>query len=89
MANFDTSATKRQSVQKANNVLANIQAVYAAMKIVQTLMTLYQAGTDPTLNAAVNALFTAAERTEITAMLGGINTLVTDWETNHAGALQQ
>jgi hypothetical protein len=88
MANFDTSASKRQSVQRANNLLANIQATYNAMKIVQGLMTLYQSGSDPVFNAAVNALFTVAERTEIAAMLTGINPLVTDWETNHPAALQ-
>lgn len=89
MATFDGSTVKRQSVHKANNVLANIQAVYEAMKIVQALMTLYQAGTDATFNAAVNALFSSAERTEIAQMLSGVNTLVTDWEANHANALQQ
>jgi hypothetical protein len=89
MANFDNSTTQHQSVQKANGVLPNIHAVYDAAKIVQTLMALYQAGTDATYNAAVNALFSAAERNELNQMLNGINSLVADWETNHAGALQR
>jgi hypothetical protein len=88
MANFDTSTSKRQSVQRANNLLANIQSAYNAMKIVQGLMTLYQSSSDPVFNAAVNALFTVAERTEIAAMLTGVNTLVTDWESNHSAAIQ-
>lgn len=88
MANFDTTATKHAAVQKANTLLPNIQAVYQAMKIVQTSMALYTAGTDATFNAAVNALFSSNERTELGQMLSGINTLVTDWETNHMGALQ-
>ncbi len=88
MANFDTSATKNAAVRKANNVLPNIQAVYQAMLVVQTSMALYTAGTDATFNAAVNALFNASERTELGQMLAGINTLVTDWENNHMGALQ-
>lgn len=89
MANFDTSVAKRQSVQKANNLLPNVHAVYEAMKIVQSLMSLYQAGTDTTYNAAVNAIFSASERTELGQMLAGVNTLATDWETNHAAALQE
>lgn len=89
MANFDNSSIQHQSVHKANNVLANVQAVYSAAKIVQTLLALYQAGTDTTYNAAVNALFSQSERSELGAMLTSINSLVSDWETNHSGALQQ
>lgn len=89
MANFDTSATKAASVKKASNILPNVHAVYEAMKIVQALMALYQAGTDATFTAAVNNLFNQSERTELGQMNAGITTLVTDWETNHAGALQQ
>ncbi len=89
MANFDTSADKSKSVKRANNLLANVQTVYEAMKVVQGLMTLYQANTDTTFNAAINALFSSSERTELGQMTTGINTLVTDWETNHSGALQQ
>lgn len=88
MTNFDGSMTKRNAVQRANNVLANVQAVYQSMLIVQASMALYTAGTDTVFNAAVNALFSTGERTELGQMLAGINTLVTDWETNHMGALQ-
>lgn len=88
MANFDASQARHAAVQKANTLLPNVQAVYQQMKIVQTSMALYQAGADPTFNAAVNALFSSSERTELGQMLAGINTLVTDWETNHMGALQ-
>lgn len=41
------------------------------------------AGTDPTLNAAFNALFTAAERTELAAMIAQLQTLKADWEVTH------
>lgn len=88
MANFDTSADKIRAVREANNLLANIQAAHQALKILQASMAKYQAATDPTFNAAINALYNSAERTELGQMLAGANTLVTDWETNHMGALQ-
>lgn len=88
MANFDTSGPKRASVREAANLLSLIQATYAEMKIVQASLAKYQANSDPAFNAAINALFSASERSELGQMLAGINILVTDWETNHAGALQ-
>lgn len=88
MANFDGSTAKAQSVREANNLLANIQAAYAALKIVQASMAKYQANSDPVFNAAVNALFGASERTELGQMLAGANALASDWETSHLGALQ-
>ena len=87
MANFDTSATRRESVKSANNLLPHIQHIYQSCKSAQTLLALYQAGTDATFNAAVNALFTSAERTELGQMLADINTLVTAWEANHGSAI--
>ncbi len=50
-------------------------------------MALYQAGSDPTFNGAINALFTRSERQEIAAMQGQIDQLITDWELNHRGAI--
>lgn len=88
MANFDNSATKRESVHAANNLLSNIRNMYLIGKDIQALLNRYQAGTDPVFNAAVNALYTASERTELGAMLAQVNALVSDFETNHAGAIQ-
>ena len=87
MANFDTSATKRQAVKEANNLLPNIQSAYHQLKLIQEMLARYQAGTDPAFNGAINALFSAGERTELNAMLTSVNPLVTDWETNHSTAL--
>lgn len=88
MANFDsTTRTKITSATDAAIVVQTIQNTYRAAKNAQTLLNRYTAGTDPTFNAAVNAIFTAGERTELGAMLTQINSLVTDWETNHAAAL--
>jgi hypothetical protein len=89
MANFDTSTAKARSVRDAVNVLQNVRAAYEAMKVVQGLLARYQANTDPVFNAAVNALHTAPERTELADMLLDVNALVIDWETNHALAIQQ
>lgn len=87
MANFDTAAAKEQSVRDANNLLAHIRGLYSSCKSAQELMTRYQAATDPTFNGAVNALYTAGERQELNVMLGQVNSLVTDWESNHRGAI--
>lgn len=83
MANFDTSHTKMDSVRDAVDLLDRIRALYVHAKEMQTLLARYQAGTDATFNAAANALFTSAERTELGQMLSQVNTLITDWEANH------
>jgi hypothetical protein len=87
MADFSTIKTKRNSIDNAYRLLDNIRATYANAKQAQTLLNLYTANTDPTFNAAINALFTSAHRTELAAMLAQINALVADWETNHASAI--
>jgi hypothetical protein len=87
MPNFDTSATRRESVRNAVNTLDLLLATYQAGKQAQLVMAAYQANTDPVLTAAINAIFTASERTELGAMLQDVNTLITRWETDHRGAL--
>lgn len=87
MANFDTYQAKSDAARKAFNLLAIIRNIYESGKQVQGALALYQAGTDAAFNAAVNAIFTTAERTELGQMLAQINALVTDWENNHAGAI--
>lgn len=83
MANFDTAQAKRESVRNANNLLDFIQHIYQSSKQVQALLALYTAGTDPTFTAAINALYSGGERTELGAMLTDINTLIAVWEANH------
>jgi hypothetical protein len=87
MANFDTANTKRESIKQANNLLDHVRSLYASGVQIQTLLALYQAGTDPAFNAAINAIYTAPERQELAVMLAQINSLVTDWTANHAGAV--
>lgn len=88
MANFDQANQRREAVKGANNLLDLIRNLYESGRQIQALLALYQAGSDPTFNAAINALYTTAERAELAAMLAQVNTLVTDWQTNHAGAVQ-
>lgn len=87
MANFDGAAARLQSARDATNLLQLLRATYATAKQVRDALTLYQAGTDPIFNAAVNALFSASERSEIGAMAAQLTTLVSDWEAQHAGAI--
>lgn len=87
MANFDASTAKITAVRQAIAILVLIRNIYESSKQVQAALALYQAGTDPTFTAAVNALFSSAERSELGTMAQQINALVQDWEANHIGAL--
>ena len=80
---FDATQAKITAVNKAGNVLGLLRTVYADAALLSQALTTYQAGTDPTLNAAFNALFTAAERIELAAMIAQLQTLKADWEANH------
>jgi hypothetical protein len=61
---FETAQTKIRAVGRAGNVLGLLRTIYAHMDELQTMLATYQAGTDPALNAALNAVYTAGERTE-------------------------
>jgi len=80
---FDATQAKITAVSKAGNVLGLLRTVYADAALLSQALTTYQAGTDPALNAAFNALFTAAERIELAAMIAQLQTLKADWEANH------
>ena len=84
---FETAETKIQAVSRAGNVLGRLRTLYVYGKEIEAALALYQAGSDPAFNAAINALFSSAERAELGVMLGDITTLTTAWETNHAAAL--
>lgn len=84
---FATAQTRITAVGQAGNVLGQIRTAYTFGVMLRDALALYQAGTDPAFNAAFNALFTQADRTELGAMINQLSTLVADWETNHAAAL--
>jgi hypothetical protein len=87
MADFTPTIQTIQSVNKAAGLLNAVRSVYGQAKAVQELMALYQAGTDTAFNAAVNAMFNSAQRTELADMLTDTNALVSNWETDHRSAL--
>jgi hypothetical protein len=84
---FETYSTKLAGIHRAITLLHEVRQMYTIGKDVQAVLALYIAGTDPALNAAINALFSAGERAELNTMLTQINALVSDWETNHAAAI--
>lgn len=87
MAAFDTTNQKISSIYLAVGLMNDVRGLYTQAKSVQSKLALYTANTDATFKAATDAIFTSAERAELAAMLGQINTLVTDWEVNHKGPL--
>lgn len=82
---FDTLT--RQSQYQAISLLDQIRNIYGQCKNAQANLALYQAGTNPSFNAAINTLHPPSERTELNQMLMQINTLIADWETNHASVI--
>lgn len=90
MANFDqTTRDKISSVHQASRIQQIIFSVYAQAKAAQAMLTLYLGGTDPVFNAAINAMLTTGERTELGQMLSQINGLCQDWEANHASVIAE
>ena len=80
---FETTQTKVRAVGRAGNVLGLLRTVYAHSAELVDMLATYQAGTDPALNAAMNAVYSAGERQELATMIGQLATLKTDWEANH------
>lgn len=84
---FATARDRIEAVERASTVLGQLRTAYSFGISLRDALTLYQAGTDPAFNAAFNALFTAADRSELNTMITQLTTLITGWETNHAAAL--
>ena len=80
---FENAQTKIRAVNRAGNVLGLLRTIYAHMDELSSMLATYQAGTDPALNAAMNAVYSAAERTEIGTMIAELNTLKAAWEAAH------
>ncbi len=87
MATFQGVDPKITSVNQASSLLGDLRSLYIQCKSVQSKMALYSVSTDATFNAVINALFVAADRTELSVMLTQINTLIADWELNHRSPL--
>ncbi len=80
---FETTQAKVAAVVGAGNAHGLVRTIYAHMAALSTILATYQAGTDPALNAALNAVYSSAERAELAAMIGQLNTLKADWEGAH------
>jgi hypothetical protein len=64
--------------------------VYRTAKALSAKLALYQANTDPTFNAAFNAVFdVAGDRAAIADMIGDLNTLIADWESTHGDVITE
>jgi hypothetical protein len=85
---FDTATTRITAVERAGNTLGQLRTVYTYAQRLRDAKALYLAGTDPVFNAAFEALFTGADRTELATMIDQLTALcITDWEANHPSAI--
>ncbi len=85
MANFNMVNEKIHLLKDAENLLSVFRIMYGDAKVVQNLLAHYQS--DPSFKAVVDYLYAADERLELAAMITQINTLLTDWESNHPDVL--
>ena len=69
-----------QSFYGAANFIDALRTTYQQAKVARNKIALYQAGTDPSFNAAINAIIPAADRTRIAAMKTQLDALLAAWE---------
>lgn len=74
--------SKRQKVAEALGLDGELKGVYRQAKQAIERLQRYQAGTDPDFNAAVNLLYTSAERNTRGSMLTQLTSLVNAWEAD-------
>lgn len=84
---FETTQTKIVAVNEATALLPKIRIAYNELKALQALLARYKAGTDASFVASVNAIYPAADRAELAAVIAHTNALVTELETNHKAAI--
>lgn len=87
MATYPDYKLKREALEKAQNLLGVLRRYYKLSKEMQALLKLYTDNHDAYFHTAVNYTYDSTQRTEINQMFLLINSLVTDWETNHINAL--
>lgn len=86
---FEDAEERAKAVGRARNVLGNLRTAHAIAIRLRDDRALYQSGSDPTFNAAFDALYnTPADRTELAAMISDLTALcITDWEAAHRAPL--
>ena len=68
----------------AANFLDDIRSTHRQAKQARAKLALYQAGTSPQFNAAINAIIPQADRARIGAMLGQLDALISEWEATYS-----
>ena len=87
MADFRNLQTKIKNLDDAENLLAVFRIMYQDAKVVSSLLARYQA--DPAFKTAVDFVFAQDQRAELAGMIAAVNTLLSDWESNHPSVLGQ
>lgn len=84
-----TQATDRiDAVRRAGDILGQLRTIRLAARDLIAYRNLYVAATDPSFNAAFNAIFSSApDRAKISAMITQLETLIADWELNQTDVL--
>lgn len=68
------------SFYDAANFIDMLRGTYQQAKTANAKISLYQAGTDPSFNAAINAIIPPVDRQRIATMKTHLETLLAAWE---------
>ena len=74
-------------MRSAEQIIILFQRIYQLSNKVVSILSRYN--TDPAFKVEADHLFTPEQIAEIGAMIGDVQTLKTNWETNHPDALIQ
>ena len=87
MASFTQVNATDASFHKACALLPQLQTIWKQSQFALAAIQLYNAGTDTTFNNTINAIFTAAERNQLSQMLSNLVSLNNAWTANHSDLL--
>ena len=82
---FATAQQRIDAVGQVGNILGKLRTIHQFAVELRDARALYLAGTDPTFNAAFDAVFNVAgDRSELASVIASLTALaVTDWEGQH------
>lgn len=80
---FEQTTTRTEALLKASNVLGKLKTARVLSQELAVLVANYQLGTDATLVAAFNAMFSPAERLALATMIGDLDALTVVWATTY------
>ncbi|MCC6458053.1 MAG: hypothetical protein IT328_24070 [Caldilineaceae bacterium] len=84
MPNYAIVTQRMSSYGQAAALLPKLQQIYQQCQEVDDAITLYMSGTNADFVAAINSIFTPAERGELAAMLENVQLLVATWQAQHS-----